>query len=126
MMRYERRNEYLCHVLASVAAQCRSTKELMRRLRTYGITLKRRGSTVSVLPQGGRWAVQLRTLGLAYAREQDLQTPRLKYQYVTCVVGRTVYFRKCACCGKWFAAYHPRPVTVVICARRSAKRKGCV
>ena len=29
--RYEKRNEYLRHVLASVASQCRSTKELTRR-----------------------------------------------------------------------------------------------
>lgn len=92
--RYEKRNEYLRHVLASVASQCRSTKELTRRLRAYGITLKRRGSTVSVLPPGGRRAVRLRTLGLEWAdiehlmalrRERERLAERQWWAYVRCV-----------------------------------------
>lgn len=47
----------------------------------------------------------------------------LKHQYVTNVADCTVYFRKCACCGKWFAAYHPRPVTCGdMCAAQRKKQ----
>lgn len=47
----------------------------------------------------------------------------LKCQYVTNVADCTVYFRKCACCGKWFAAYHPRPVTCGdMCAAQRKKQ----
>lgn len=92
--RYEKRNEYLRHVLVSVVSQCRSTKELTRRLRTYGITLKRRGNTVSVLPPGGRRAVRLRTLGLewvdierlmALRRERERLAEQQWWAYVRCV-----------------------------------------
>ena len=74
--RYEKRNEYLRHVLVSVAAQCRHTRELFHRLRAYGITLKRRGNTVSVLPPGGRKAVRLRTLGLEWTDIEQLMALR--------------------------------------------------
>lgn len=74
--RYEKRNEYLRHVLVSVAAQCRHTRELFHRLRAYGITLKRRGNTVSVLPPGGRRAVRLRTLGLEWTDIEQLMALR--------------------------------------------------
>ena len=70
------RNEYLRHVLVSVAAQCRHTRELFHRLRAYGITLKRRGNTVSVLPPGGRRAVRLRTLGLEWTDIEQLMALR--------------------------------------------------
>ena len=73
---YEMRNEYLRHVLVSVAAQCRHTRELFHRLRAYGITLKRRGNTVSVLPPGGRRAVRLRTLGLEWTDIEQLMALR--------------------------------------------------
>ena len=74
--RYEKRNEYLRHVLVSVAAQCRNTRELSHRLRAYGITRKRRGNTVSVLPPGGRKAVRLRTLGLEWTDVEQLMALR--------------------------------------------------
>ena len=74
--RYEKRNEYLCHALVSVASKCRSTKDLNRRLRAYGITLKQRGRTVSLLPPGGRKAVRLRTLGLEWTDIEQLMALR--------------------------------------------------
>ena len=47
----------------------------------------------------------------------------LKCQYVTNVADCAVYFRKCACCGKWFAAYHSRPVTCGdMCAAQRKKQ----
>lgn len=74
--RYQKRNEYLRHALISVAAKCHSTKELSRRLHTYGITLKMRGHTVSAVPPGGHKAVRLRTLELEWEDIEELMALR--------------------------------------------------
>lgn len=104
--RYEKRSEYLRHVLVSVAAQCRHTRELFHRLRAYDITLKRRGNTVSVLPPGGRKAVRLRTLGLewtdieqlmALRREREQLAEQQWWAYVRCVRRRWYETQREAC-----------------------------
>lgn len=47
----------------------------------------------------------------------------LKRQYVANVADCSVYFRKCACCGKWFVAYHSKTTTCGdICAVQRKKQ----